>query len=94
LFKAMAGAGPLTSAALADRASVAERYAEEWLAVMAGAGYVEHDADSGSFTLPDEHAQFLADPESEYYLGGLFQGLPAMAAALKLSSLVFRTKKL
>ena len=91
LFKAMAGAGPLTPAALADRAAVAERYAEEWLAVMAGAGYVEHNADSGSFTLPDEHALFLADPESEYYLGGLFQGLPAMAAAVPQLAEAFKS---
>ncbi len=82
LFKAMAGAGPLTPAALAERADVAERYAEEWLAVMAGAGYVEYDAEAGSFNLPDEHALFLAEPDSEYYLCGLFQGLPALSAAI------------
>ncbi len=31
LFKAMAGAGPLSSAEVAERSGVAERYTREWL---------------------------------------------------------------
>jgi 2-polyprenyl-3-methyl-5-hydroxy-6-metoxy-1,4-benzoquinol methylase len=80
LFKAMAGAGMLSVDALARRAGVAPRYVEEWLAVMAGAGYVEYDAAADTFLLPDEHALFLTDEGSEYYLGGLFQGLPRLLA--------------
>jgi SAM-dependent methyltransferase len=80
LFDAMAGAGPLSAQALAARSGVAERYVEEWLAVMTGAGYVEHDGAAGTFTLPEEHAMFLTDPGSEYYLGGLFQSLPSFLA--------------
>jgi len=80
LFKAMAGAGRLSADALARRSGVACRYVEEWLAVMAGAGYVEYDAVADTFLLPDEHALFLTDEESEYYLGGLFQGLPGLLA--------------
>ena len=80
LFKAMAGAGMLSADALAERSGVAARYVEEWLAVMAGAGYVEHDAAADTFLLPEEHALFLTDDSSEYYLGGLFQGLPGLFA--------------
>jgi len=80
LFKAMAGVGPVSADALARRAAIAPRYVEEWLAVMAGAGYVEHDADADTFVLPDEHVMFLTDESSEYYLGGLFQGLPGLLA--------------
>ena len=80
LFKAMAGVGPVSADALARRAAIAPRYVEEWLAVMAGAGYVEHDADADTFVLPDEHAVFLTDESSEYYLGGLFRGLPGLLA--------------
>ncbi len=76
LFRAMSGAGATTSAALAERSGVHPRYVEEWLAAMVGAGYVEHDAAADTFALPDEHATFLADPDSEYYLGGLFASLP------------------
>ncbi|MBL8385819.1 MAG: methyltransferase domain-containing protein [Burkholderiales bacterium] len=80
LFRAMAGAGPLTAAALASRCGIHARYAEEWLGAMACAGYVEHDAAADTFTLPDEHAAFLTDPASETYLGGLFTGLPGLMA--------------
>jgi 2-polyprenyl-3-methyl-5-hydroxy-6-metoxy-1,4-benzoquinol methylase len=80
LFKAMAGAGPLSAAELAERAAIAPRYVEEWLAVMTGAGYVEHDPLADTFALPEEHAMFLTDDSSEYYLGGLFQGIPGLLA--------------
>lgn len=71
LFAAMAGAGPLASDELARRSGVPPRYVEEWLAALTAAGYVEHDPANGVFTLPDEHAIFLVDPSSEYYLAGL-----------------------
>jgi len=80
LFKHMAGAGALSAAELAERSGVLARYVEEWLASMAGAGYVEFDAATDRFTLPDEHAQFLTNPGSEYYLGGLYGSLPGLLA--------------
>ncbi len=80
LFKGMAGAGPLRAADLAARSGIHARYAEEWLAAMACAGYVEYDGAADTFSLPDEHAVFFTDPASEYYLGGLFTGLPGLIA--------------
>jgi 2-polyprenyl-3-methyl-5-hydroxy-6-metoxy-1,4-benzoquinol methylase len=91
LLRAMAGAGPLTTAALADRSGVRQRYVEEWLATMAGAGYVEYDAAADAFTLPDEHAQFLIDPQAETYLGGLYGGLPALMAMVPKLTDAFRS---
>ncbi len=71
-YRAMAGAGPLTSAELAERAKADERYVREWLSGQAAAGYVEYDADSGRFTLPAEHAAVLADEDGmAFMLGGL-----------------------
>jgi ubiquinone/menaquinone biosynthesis C-methylase UbiE len=81
LFNKMAGAGPLTAADLAERAGIHPRYAEEWLGAMVCNGYVEFDPHALTYTLPDEHAMFLAASPSEYYLGGLFKGTPAMMAA-------------
>lgn len=78
LFKAMAGAGPLSAAALVERSRIPARYVEEWLGAMVGAGYIDHDAATDRFTLPDEHAQFLIDPNSEYYLGGLVASVPGL----------------
>ena len=39
-YKAMAGAGPMTSAELAARTGTAERYVREWLVDQAAGGYV------------------------------------------------------
>lgn len=80
LFKAMAGAGPLTGLALSELSGVHPRYVEEWLAAMACSGYVDHDPELDTFTLPDEHALFLTDPSTEFYLGGMFSGLPGLMA--------------
>jgi ubiquinone/menaquinone biosynthesis C-methylase UbiE len=73
LYKAMAGAGPLTPAELADRTDTAERYVREWLNAQAAGGYVEYDADTGRYTLPPEQAVALTQEDSPAYLPGFFQ---------------------
>jgi SAM-dependent methyltransferase len=71
IWKAMAGAGPLTSDEIAERSGIAERYVREWASAQAASGYVEYDADAGTFTLPPEQAMALADEDSPVYvLGG------------------------
>lgn len=80
LFRAMADAGDLDAAALAQRSGMTERYVEEWLSAMTCAGYVEHDPQTHRFRLPAEHAVFLTDPSAETYLGGLYAGLPGLMA--------------
>ena len=64
LYKAMAGAGPVTSAQLAERTGTAERYVREWLNAQAAGGYVTYDAATGRYTLPPEQALALADEAS------------------------------
>src|SRR5258708_21015880 len=59
LFKQLAH-GPATSAQLATRADINERYAREWLGAMASAGYVEDDPASEPFPLPAQPLPFLA----------------------------------
>src|SRR5439155_1579407 len=54
LYKAMAGAGPLTSTELAKRTACAERYVREWLNAQAAGGYVTYDAAAKTYTLPPE----------------------------------------
>lgn len=73
LYKAMAGAGPLTPTELAARTGTAERYVREWLSQQAAGGYVSYDSGTGCFTLPDEHAAVLADELSPLFLAGAFQ---------------------
>jgi SAM-dependent methyltransferase len=72
LYKAMAGAGPMTSQELAESADVAERSVREWLRNQAAGGYVTYDPDTDRYTLPDEHALALADEESPFYILGAY----------------------
>ena len=72
LYKAMAGAGPMTSQELAESANVAERSVREWLRNQAAGGYVTYDPDTDRYTLPDEHALALADEESPFYILGAY----------------------
>ena len=73
LYRALAGAGPLTPAELAQRTGTAERYVREWLNAQAAGAYIDYDPDSGRYTLPAEHAIALTDESSPAYLPGLFQ---------------------
>ena len=70
LWKAMAGAGPLTSEEIAERTGVSERYVREWASAQAASGYLEYDAGGETFELPPEQAMAFADPDSPVYLLG------------------------
>jgi 2-polyprenyl-3-methyl-5-hydroxy-6-metoxy-1,4-benzoquinol methylase len=59
LFDAMRDQPPMTSAAIATRAGLDERYVREWLGAMVTAGVVVVEASSLTFSLPEEHAAFL-----------------------------------
>jgi SAM-dependent methyltransferase len=73
LYRALAGAGPLTPAELAKKTGTAERYVREWLNAQAAGGFVEYEADSGRYVLPPEQTAAFTDPESPAYLPGFFQ---------------------
>src|SRR5437867_2551616 len=81
LFKQLAH-GPATSAQLATRADINERYAREWLGAMASAGYVEYDPASERFTLPAEHLPVLAQENGPIFFGGIHQMLAGMVGPL------------
>ena len=77
LYRAMAGAGPITPAQLAERTDTAERYVREWLGNQAAGGYVTYRPENGTFELPAEHAAVLADENSPVFLGGAYEGIAA-----------------
>lgn len=68
LYKAMAGAGPISAKELAARAGCAERYVSEWLSSQAAGGYVHYHAVSQSYELSPEQAMVLADEDSPVYI--------------------------
>ena len=73
LYRALAGAGPLSPAELAERTGTTERYVREWMNAQAAGSYLDYDPDSGRYTLPPEQAVALTDPDSPAYLPGFFQ---------------------
>lgn len=55
LFDALAPMDAATSQQLADATDLNERYVREWLSAMASGGVVDYDADTETFSLPEEH---------------------------------------
>ncbi len=78
LYKAMAGAGVMTSQLLADKTNTHERYIREWLNNQVAGGYVVYNKENNSYVLPDEHIPVLVDEESPMFL------LPALDVASSL----------
>jgi SAM-dependent methyltransferase len=64
--------GPHTPAELATHTGTNERYIREWLANQASGGYVEYDGASGKYSLTDEQALCLADPNGPVDLPGAY----------------------
>ena len=91
LYKAMAGAGPVTSSTLAARTGTAERYVREWLGNQAAGGYVVHDPADGTFELPPEQAMVVAEEDSPVFLGGAFESIASCYADHDLFVDAFRT---
>jgi SAM-dependent methyltransferase len=77
LYKAMAGAGPLTSQEVATKTGTTERYVREWLAAQAAGGFITYDPSSQTYTLPPEQAMALADELSPVFLPGFFEAVTA-----------------
>jgi SAM-dependent methyltransferase len=91
LYEAMAGAGPITPAQLAERTGASEVYLAEWLANQACGGYVEYDPGRGTFTLPEEHALALAREDGPAFIAAVFRGAAGLASAQEALADAFRT---
>lgn len=78
LWRAMQGKGALSSAALAQKTRLEHRYVEEWLKGMVAAGYLDYDPGAQTYSLPDEHAYFLASDDTDHFVGGLFAMVPPL----------------
>ncbi|WP_342640860.1 class I SAM-dependent methyltransferase [Rhodoligotrophos ferricapiens] len=68
LYKAMAGAGPLSAREVAGRAGCAERYVREWLNSQVAGGYVTYHPTSDTYELTPEQAFVLADEDSPVFM--------------------------
>ena len=73
IFKALAGAGPVTSADLAARTGLNERYLREWLGAMTAAKYINYDPAT---------ARYSASILAMIRLGGILTVVCLVAAIL------------
>jgi ubiquinone/menaquinone biosynthesis C-methylase UbiE len=90
LYRAMWGAGPLTSVALAERTGLHERWLREWLYAQAAAGLIEYRGE-GHFELSPEVALLLADDDNLKCLAGSFAGIPYRMGGLERLAEAFRS---
>lgn len=93
LYKAMAGAGPLSSRELAGRAGCAERYVREWLGSQVAGGYVAYHAISDTYELTPEQAFVLADEDSPVFIPNAWNVPASMWADEAKAVEAFRTGK-
>lgn len=101
LYAALAGAdGPLTTAELADRAGLDERWVREWAYNQAAAKLVgvhlptdDHGSDEAEerFFLGPEAVAVLASPDHPAFGMGMFHRFPQTMAALEAMPDSFRT---
>jgi SAM-dependent methyltransferase len=91
LYKAMAGAGPITSSTLAQRTGTTERYVREWLGNQAAGGYVIYSPADSTYELPAEQAMVVANEDSPVFLGGAFEAIASCYADHDVFVNAFRT---
>lgn len=72
LYRALAEAGPLSAAELAEYTDTAERYVREWLRGQAAGHLVTYDAGTGQYLMTAAQALAFADPNG-LVLPGAFQ---------------------
>jgi SAM-dependent methyltransferase len=88
LYRALA-AGPVTPEELAVKTETDPRYITEWLRGQAAGGYVEYDGER--FSLSEEQAFALTDPDGPLYVPGAFVlALGALRAEPRITE-AFRT---
>lgn len=78
----LASSGRGSAAEIARGAGLEERYVVEIMSGLAAAGVVEYDAATEQFSLPPEHALFIASESSPYFMGGFFDMIPAAFAQI------------
>jgi transcriptional regulator with XRE-family HTH domain len=71
LYRALA-AGPARAEELAERTGTSPRYIAEWLRGQAAGGYLEYDPATEAYSMTEEQAFALADPDGGVYIPGAF----------------------
>ena len=91
LFEALAGAGPVSAADLAQRTGLNPRLVAEWLSSQTVSGYLRHHGATEKFELPAEHAMALSLAGSPAYVIGAAEVVAGQFATLPHLEQAFRT---
>jgi 2-polyprenyl-3-methyl-5-hydroxy-6-metoxy-1,4-benzoquinol methylase len=83
LYRALNGAGAITSEELAHKTGLHERWVREWLYGQAAANLIDYKGEA-RFELSPESALVLANENSPFFLAGGFCSLPQQMAVLNL----------
>ena len=90
LYRAMAGAGPLSADAVAARAGCNPRLVREWLDSQAAGGLLVYDADADTYRLGAEEAMAFADDGTPIFvaramnaIGSMFMDIDKVTAAYR-----------
>lgn len=80
LFDRMADLPPSTSAQIAAKTGLDERYVREWLGSMVTGGFVEHNPQNETYILPKEHAAWLTRAAGSDNIASTCQWTAVMAS--------------
>lgn len=86
LYRAMADAGPMSAADLAEKTGTTERYVREWLNANAASGYVTYDAAARKYELPAEQAFAITTmdlPGAFHIISSCFKDEPKITQAFR-----------
>jgi 2-polyprenyl-3-methyl-5-hydroxy-6-metoxy-1,4-benzoquinol methylase len=90
LYRALAEKPQLPNE-LAERTGTATRYVEEWLRTQAAGGYVDYDPAGGTYSMSEEQAFAMTDPDGPVFVPGAFQLALATLRAEPEITEAFRT---
>jgi SAM-dependent methyltransferase len=92
LYRALAGA-PQTAAELAASTGTVQALVEPWLVNQAASGYLDHDPETGRFTLPAHREPVFADESSAVYFGGFAEIITSIYADSERVVAAFRGER-
>ncbi len=93
VFNALDGAGRISADALATKTGLNPKYLHEWLGSVCAAGYVNHHAEDGTFSITPEQALVFGREGQPACMQGFFQLIVSQFAGHETATEVFKTGK-
>ena len=91
LYQTLSENGPLSSAELAARTGLKERYLREWLSAQAASNYITFEPATGKFSMTPEQSFVFANQGSPFYLAPAFGAAAAFQHNMPQVKDAFRT---